>query len=466
MLDDATLRNFPRERQVFRPYIVTDKVAISVVGLGYVGAVSVGCLSGLGHQIVGVDVDPSKLDCIQNGKSPMEEKGLNTLLAQGVARGVIDTTNEISVAIERTDVTLVSVGTPTSPDGGCDLRYIESVADEIGRSLAGKSEFHVIVLRSSVPPGTTEGVVARRIERLSGKVMGRDFGIGFAPEFLREGVAVDDFKNPPKTVIGASDDRTASIVAKIFDPVDPNPLMAPIEVAELVKYVDNVWHATKVSFANEVGRLSKALDIDGRHVMDIFCKDTKLNLSPYYLKPGFAYGGSCLPKEVRAVAHLAETHDISLPVVQSLAESNAEQIETALRLLGNSGARRVGILGVAFKAGTNDLRESPTLEVMKELSENGVDVKIHDACLSPQNLSESIGHAVAGKPRLEELAAEMPGMLVADAERLLDEVDAILVTHNTANYRHLLRNWGKPIVDAVGLFSPAERSANIDGLGW
>ncbi|MEL7048780.1 MAG: nucleotide sugar dehydrogenase, partial [Pseudomonadota bacterium] len=278
-----------------------DKPAISVVGLGYVGAVSMACLSHLGFRMVGVDVCHDKISSINEGRAPIVENRLGDLLAEGVAAERISATDNLVAAVLDTDVTFMSVGTPTSQDGSCDLTYVRQASRAIGQALAMKESYHVVVLRCSVPPGTTMDVVAEDVQKASGKMLGRDFGMCFNPEFLREGVAVADFFEPPKTVVGASDQRAAETVSAIYGAIDDKVIFTSIAAAEMVKYVDNIWHAAKVAFGNEVGRICKALEIDSHDVMNIFVQDTKLNLSPYYLKPGFAFGGSCLPKEVRAV---------------------------------------------------------------------------------------------------------------------------------------------------------------------
>jgi GDP-mannose 6-dehydrogenase len=451
----------------FRPRIVTDKVAISVIGLGYVGAVSCGCLAELGHRVVGVDLDDTKVQSIARGETPIHEAALGDLLSVGVERDLIDATTDLRDAVTNTQVTIVAVGTPTAEDGGCDYTYIEAVAREIGAVVAAKDEFHTIVLRCSVPPGTTTKVLGRIVEEVSGKSMGRDFGLAFVPEFLREGVAVDDFHNPPKTVIGATDDRTAAIVSKIFLPVDNMPILTEIETAELVKYVDNVWHATKVCFANEVGRLSKSMDVDGRSVMDIFCEDTKLNLSSYYLKPGFAFGGSCLPKEVRAVNHLAERNNVDLPLISSLVPSNDAQISEALRMVRATGAGRVAVLGLAFKAGTDDLRESPILDVMADLIENGTKLRAHDAAVTPQTpIRQQLSYVRNGASGLAVLADQLETILCDDAEAAIDGADAVIVTHNMPEYRERLAKHDIPVIDVVQLFAEGSEPENCAGIGW
>lgn len=449
-------------------YPVVAKAAISVVGLGYVGSVTAGCLSDLGHRIIGVDVDPLKVAAIRSGTSPMYEEGLDELLADGVARGTIEATHDLADAVARTDVTLVSVGTPTAADGSCDLRYVEAVADQLGSAIAGLDRFHVVVLRSSVPPGTTHGVVGRRIEEISGKSLGVDFGLAFAPEFLREGEAVSDFRDPPKTVIGASDPRTEAMLARIFEPVDNAPILSRIETAELVKYVDNVWHAAKVCFANEVGRLSKAMGIDGREVMDVFCEDTKLNISARYLKPGFAYGGSCLPKEVRAAAHIGAGLGVELPMIDSLARSNEVQVKRAVELIRATGARRVAVLGLAFKPGTDDLRESAILDVVARLMADGIDVTAHDAHFA------SAGHLaqrLSGDPRTRNadfarMAAQIPSRLAGDAGQAIAEADAVIVNHDIPAYRALLDSCELPIVDLAQVLKRKSGEARYEGIGW
>ena len=464
---DATNGQVALDLSQFLPRIVSDKAAISVVGLGYVGAVSCGCFAALGHRVIGVDVDERKVELIGQGRTPIHEARLGDLLADGVAVGRIAATHDLSAAVLDTQVTLVAVGTPTAEDGGCDYRYIEAAAREIGRALAAKADFHAVVLRCSVPPGTTRGVMGRIIEEVSGKVAGRDFGLAFVPEFLREGVAVDDFHNPPKTVIGATDDRTSAMVARLFDPVDAAPIRTEIETAEMVKYVDNVWHAMKVCFANEVGRLSKSMGVDGRRVMEVFVQDDKLNLSPYYLKPGFAYGGSCLPKEVRAVSHLAGAQGVELPLIGSLGRSNELQIAEALRLVRATGATRIGVLGLAFKAGTDDLRESPILDVMSELMDEGVKLLAHDAAVTVDTPIEAqLAYVRNGAHGLARLARRLPGMLCDSPEDVIAASDAIIVTHNLPAYRALLSRASLPVIDVVQLFDAAPEGCAYAGIGW
>ncbi len=450
---------------------IVSKPAISVVGLGYVGAVSTACLSSLGHRVVGVDIDPAKVADIAAGRSPIHEKGLEELLTEGVEDGLISATDDLVVAVEDTDVTFVSVGTPTAPDGGCDHRFIEAAARSMAAGLARKSGFHVFVMRCSIPPGTTMSVMTPILETVSGKTLGADFGVAFNPEFLREGVAVEDFYIPPKTVIGATCDRTANILRQIYAPVDDAPIITSIETAEMVKYVDNVWHAAKVCFANEVGRLAKSQGVDSHEVMDVFCQDHKLNLSPYYLKPGFAYGGSCLPKEVRAVAHIAKSAGVSVPMIENLGTSNQAQIDEAIRMVRATGARRVGVLGIAFKPGTDDLRESPILEVIAALRAEGVEISAHDPAITADtNIEGQLGYVKHGSPGLAALAEDLRGFLVEDAADIAERSDAIIVTQRDPFYATLTRQAMEqsrtPVIDVVRAFEELPTSAAYRGIGW
>lgn len=448
--------------------LVEAKPSISVVGLGYVGAVSTACLSSLGHHVIGVDIDQTKIDCIANGKSPIHEKDLERLLTEGVEKDLVTATDDLEQAVVDTDVTFVSVGTPTAADGGCDHSYIEAAARAIGAGLKRKSDFHVIVMRCSIPPGVTMGFMAPIIEEVSELKAGVDFGVCFNPEFLREGVAVEDFYAPPKTVIGANDDRSANILSRIYEAVDENPIITSVETAEMVKYVDNVWHATKVCFGNEVGRLCKPLGVDSHEVMDVFVQDTKLNLSPYYLKPGFAFGGSCLPKEVRAVSHIAKQQGVSLPMIDSLTVSNKTHIDEAAEMVRKTGARKVGVLGLAFKPGTDDLRESPILEVIASLNAEGVEVMVHDIAITPETpLEGQLAYVRHGSKGLQALASDLPQMMRSDVRDVAAEADALIVTHANDLYREVLAETPEtPVIDVVRVEKQAPQRPTYNGIGW
>jgi GDP-mannose 6-dehydrogenase len=465
------INNLVAEQQnVFELFNVKKpKPSISIIGLGYVGAVSTACLANLGHEVIGADLDALKVDQIANGISPIHEENLQNLLQDGVEDELITATTDVTAAVRDTDITFVSVGTPTKSDGGCDASYIISAAQMIGEGLKQKNAYHLVVMRCSIPPGTTLNVMVPEIEKASGLKMGEDFGICFNPEFLREGTAIADFEAPPKTVIGANDERAAIALTEVYQPVDENVIITTIEAAEMIKYVDNIWHATKVCFANEVGRICKPLDIDSHEVMNIFVQDTKLNLSPYYLKPGFAYGGSCLPKEVRAVAHLGEELGIDLPLVNSLAKTNEEQIQSAVDLVKKTGKRKIGFLGLAFKAGTDDLRESPILEVIASLLKEGYDVKTHDPAIGKDTAIKGQFNYVRNVcPHLEQLIDELPDMMTDDCSELVDDCDVVVVTQKNANFQMQVgaRMHNKQVIDLVRLFDELPKTQSYEGIGW
>lgn len=442
---------------------------ISVIGLGYVGAVSIACLSNLGFKMIGVDTCAEKVKAIQSGKSPIVEKHLENLLYTGCRRGDIKTTQSIGDAVMKSDISFISVGTPTAEDGSCDIQAILAVSEEIGTALAGKQSYHLVVLRCSVPPGTTRKSVIPMIEAMSGKRAGEDFGVCFNPEFLREGVAISDFYEPPKTVIGASDSYAAEMLAKIFALIDDDIIHTSIECAEMVKYVDNVWHATKITFANEIGRICKPLEIDSHKVMDIFVQDTKLNLSPYYLKPGFAFGGSCLPKEVRAVEHLAQECGVRTPLISSLMPSNCGQIEQAFELAYPYFGRKFGFLGLSFKAGTDDLRESPTIELMSLLLDHNQQIAAYDPNLRlGPALKDQIEYARHATPRLTDLMAGLADIIESDLDALLVSCDVLIVSHCTREFREAVRRRrpGTAVIDLVRLFRTPPRDAGYHGIAW
>ncbi len=443
--------------------------SISVIGLGYVGAVSVACFANLGFRMVGADVVPAKVEAIRQGHSPIVEEGLETLLRDGVARKLIHATTDVEQAVRDTDITFLSVGTPTAKDGGCDMTYVRAAAQSIGKAIRDKDGYHLVVMRCSVPPGTTMGVVVPEIEEASGKDLDVGFGVCFNPEFLREGVAVKDFYAPPKTVIGASCERAAAHLAQVYRVVDEHILLCSITGAEMVKYIDNVWHAAKVTFANEVGRLCKAVEVDSHEVMNIFVEDTKLNLSPYYLKPGFAFGGSCLPKEVRAVEHLSRAYQIQTPLFDALMESNRQQIDEGLKMIRRFPGKRIGFLGVAFKCDTDDLRESPALELMAALNGEGADFCAYDPNLkldsSTRSHFEYMRHA---RPHLATLMDELPNVLRPSLDDVVQECEVLVVSHCRDDYRSAVarRPAGMHVIDLVRLFPDRPDDATYHGISW
>jgi GDP-mannose 6-dehydrogenase len=447
----------------------SEKPAISVIGLGYVGAVSMACLSHLGFRMVGVDVSREKVESINEGRSPIVEERLGDLLKEGVESSRISATQNLVAAVFETDVTFLSVGTPTSKDGGCDFTFVRQASRAIGQAIGMKSAYHVVVLRCSVPPGTTIDVVVPEIEQASGKKLGPDFGVCFNPEFLREGVAVADFFAPPKTVVGASDARAERTVTAIYEAVDKKVIFTSIEAAEMVKYVDNVWHATKVAFGNEVGRLCKKLNIDSHDVMNIFVKDLKLNLSPYYLKPGFAFGGSCLPKEVRAVSHIAHAMGVEVPLIDSLTVSNQRHIAQAITLLQPFKGKRIGFLGVTFKPDTDDMRESPTLDVMATLLSSGETIKAYDPNLNfgplLQHQIDYVRHAVPAQAKLMD---ELQALTFASAAELVANSDVVVVSHATDEFLQVVkeRNPDIHVLDLARLFKVIPADKTYHGIAW
>lgn len=464
--NDASRARFERP---LAPKRDVEVPAISVVGLGYVGAVSMACLSHLGFRMVGVDIAADKVEAINEGRSPIVEDRLGELLDEGVQGGLVAATDNLVAAVLQTDVTMISVGTPTADDGSCDLSFVRKASRAIGQAISMKSSYHVVVLRCSVPPGTTLDVVAPEIEKASGKRLGPDFGVCFNPEFLREGVAVADFFAPPKTVVGASDDRAAETVSAIYEAVDKKVIFTSIAAAEMVKYVDNVWHAAKVAFGNEVGRICKALDIDSHDVMDIFVQDTKLNLSPYYLKPGFAFGGSCLPKEVRAVGHLAGDLGVEVPLIDSLMPSNRSHVAQAVRMLKPYAGKRIGFLGLTFKPGTDDLRESPTLDLMSHLLADGETLLAYDGNLDfgpmLQGQIDYVRHAV---PRQAKLMDELEALTLPDADALVANSDVVVVSHATDEFRSALakRASNVDVIDLARLSRKLPKSDSYQGIAW
>ncbi len=449
--------------------VTSAKPAISVIGLGYVGAVSMACLAHVGFRMVGVDISLDKVRAIKEGRSPIVEARLGDLLSEGVRSGRIDATQNLIAAVLDTDVTFMSVGTPTAKHGGCDFTYVRQASRAIGQAIAMKSSYHVVVLRCSVPPGTTLDVVAPEIETASGKKLGLDFGICFNPEFLREGVAVADFFAPPKTVIGVSDQRAADVVARIYKAIDEKVIFTSIAAAEMVKYADNVWHATKVAFGNEIGRICKSLAIDSHDVMNIFVKDLKLNLSPYYLKPGFAFGGSCLPKEVRAVAHLAAEQGVVVPLIDSLMATNSAHIDQAVKILDGFKGQRIGFLGLTFKAATDDLRESPTLELMARLLAKGETLSAYDPNLHfGPLLKGQIDYVRHACPAQANLMDHLEGLCVADAAALIAGSDIVVVSHATDEFRNAVRqrDAGIHVLDLARLFPVPPSEATYQGIAW
>jgi len=434
------------------------KTSLSILGMGYVGAVSAACFADLGHTVIGVDPDENKIESIANGHSPIVEKGLPELLAKAHEKELLRATTDTIDAVLNTDVTFVSVGTPSKLNGACDLIYLRQAAEQLGEALKIKATYHLIVFRSTTPPRTTREVMIPILEKFSGKVCGEDFGVCFNPEFLRESTAIEDFYQPPKTVIGCFDDRSGKFAAKLYNGVAGELIQTSLEAAEFVKYIDNTWHAVKVSFANEVGRLCKATGVDSHDVMDIFVKDQKLNLSPYYLKPGFAYGGSCLPKDTRGISHLAASLDVDLPLIDSLPVTNKCHVKHAIAIIEKYHPKTVGIVGLTFKSGTDDLRESPSIKLAKALQILGYKVRYFDPNMNT--------------PRMrEQLCRDHENLThshCALSDTLIMQSDLVVIAHPD-DYAAKIAVKAKqtiPVIDLVRLTEQVSRDNNYEGICW
>jgi GDP-mannose 6-dehydrogenase len=401
---------------------------ISIFGLGYVGAVITGCFAKQGHRVIGVDTEATKVALINSGKSPIIEPELDGLIADGVRAGRISATTDFETAVLGSDLSMICVGTPSKPAGDLDLSFVARVCEAIGSVLKTKKERHLVVARSTMLPGSVEGTLIPALERTSGKKAGPDFGVAINPEFLRESTAVYDFYNPPKTVIGAAHEADAAAVASLYDGLNAPRIVTSLKAAEMVKYADNIFHALKVTFANEIGTLCKTRGIDSQEVMRIFCEDKKLNLSPAYLKPGFAFGGSCLPKDLRALTRFAVTEGVAVPMLAAITESNEQQIRAAINLVASKNRRRIGVLGFAFKGGTDDLRESPVVTLIEALLGKGFEIKLYDSYVS---LARLIG---ANRQYIEQRIPHIARLMVDSIDEIVESSELILIGNQSAEF--------------------------------
>ena len=435
---------------------------ISIFGLGYVGSVSAACFAKDGQTVVGVDVATPKVDAINAGLAPIVEKDLGDLIRDGVDSGRLRATTDARAAVLETDLSMICVGTPSQPNGNLGIGYLVQTCEDIGRVLREKDAFHIVVVRSTVLPGTLRDVVIPTLEAASGKKAGIGFGICNNPEFLRESTAVHDYYNPPKTVIGASDSRSAEIVKGLYAHLPGPMIVTEIEVAELVKYADNAWHALKVGFANEIGVIAKAVGVDSHKVMEIFCQDTKLNLSPYYLKPGYAFGGSCLPKDVRALSYAARTRDLDMPILNSILPSNDVHVQRGVDLVLAKGKRKIGVLGFSFKAGTDDLRESPLVRLIEALIGKGLDLKLYDKNV---NTAKLVG---ANKSYIMNHIPHISRLMAESMEDVLNHADVIVIGNGAAEFRDVPGRLkpGQQVVDLVRIVDPAAGLDGYEGICW
>ncbi len=435
---------------------------VAIFGLGYVGTVSAGCLVSSGHEVIGIDPVQTKVDMINNGQSPIIEAEIGELIASAVAGGRLRATGEVAQAIQETELSFVCVGTPSQSNGNLDLRYIKRVCEQIGQALKQRDEWHTIVIRSTILPGTMFQIVIPALEQSSGKTAGTDFGVCHNPEFLREGSAVRDFHCPPKTVIGELDQTSGDLLAQLYTGI-PGPFVrTDLKTAEMVKYSDNSWHALKIGFANEIGNLCKSFDIDAHEVMKIFCQDQKLNISSAYLLPGFAFGGSCLPKDLRALGYWAKMHDLELPILNSILQSNEVQVARGLRLIMDKGHKRIGVLGFSFKAGTDDLRESPMIEVIERLIGKGYDLRIFDRNVS---LAKLVG---ANKDFILHRVPHISGLMVNSIDAVLDHAETVVIGNKDPGFHVVPQRLHKDqcLVDFVRISNKRSKNGKYDGICW
>jgi GDP-mannose 6-dehydrogenase len=436
---------------------------ISVFGLGYVGTVTGACLAELGHEVLGADVNPLKVGLINAGKSPIVEKDINEIIRKVVGNGTFRATEDVAGAVRATELALVCVGTPSLPNGGLELDAVRRVASQIGRALRTVRRYFVVVVRSTVLPGTVEDVVVPILERQSGRKAGRDFGVCMNPEFLREGTSVHDFYHPPKHVLGEIDPRSGNVLLKIYKDVGAPTFRVPLKIAEMVKYCDNSFHALKVAYANELGGLCREYGIDSHRVMDIFCADTKLNISPAYLKPGFAFGGSCLPKDVRALTSETKRLDLEAPILNAIIPSNKAQIAGVVRTLRAFKGKKIGFLGLSFKGGTDDLRESPIVEVIETLLGKGFDLRIYDKYVS---IARLLG---ANKAYIEKEIPHIADLIEDKIEDLAAYADVLVIANHSAEYAALAKTLDrrKTLIDLVRIVDePARLRAAYHGIAW
>jgi GDP-mannose 6-dehydrogenase len=436
---------------------------ISIFGLGYVGAVSLACLSRDGHEVVGVDIDRTKLELIAAGKTPVVEEGMVELMQQVAASGRVTVTTDARAAVQASELSLVCVGTPSAPNGSQDQKAILQLAREIGEALKTKTEPHIVVFRSTVVPGTVEDVLRPIVEQASGKRDGVDFHLCFQPEFLREGSSIRDYDKPPFTIIGANHELPAERLQALFGQLPCKFIRTSVRAAEMMKYCCNNFHALKITFANETARLCAALGVDPFEVMDLVCQDTQLNISKAYLKPGFAFGGSCLPKDLRATSYLAKVHDVELPMLSNILASNQAHLAVALDKVLATGKRRVGFLGLSFKTGTDDLRESPLVTLAEQLIGKGLQLSIYDPEV---HLSQLLG---ANRRYIEQHLPHIGGLVRGEMDAVIAESEVLVVGIGTPEVAEALARLSRPeqvVIDLARLGNRERIAAAVDGLCW
>ena len=436
---------------------------VSIFGLGYVGAVSLACLGRDGHQVTGVDIDDTKLELIRNGKSPIVESGILELVEEVVASGRIDVTNDAATAIANTELSFVCVGTPSLPNGDQDLRAMTRLAEQIGQALRDKDERHTVVIRSTVQPGTVENTVIPLLEEHSGKKAGEGFSVCFQPEFLREGSSIKDYDNPPMTVVGSADDAATAQLRELFGSLPCQFIVTDIRTAETLKYACNTYHALKISFANEIGRICQALGADSHRVMNLLCEDKQLNISRAYLRPGFAFGGSCLPKDLRALLYMAKRDDVDVPMLAALLPSNRIHVEHALDLVLARGERSVGVIGLSFKSGTDDLRESPMVTLVEMMIGKGLKLRIFDPEV---RVSRLIG---ANKRYIDEAIPHIGDLMCDSVEEAFEDAGTVIVGLSDRDILEKVYELNRPgqyILDLVGMDDSERVRGDFQGICW
>jgi GDP-mannose 6-dehydrogenase len=438
--------------------------SISVFGLGYVGTVTAACLAHKGHNVIGVDLSSAKVEALQSGRSPIVEPKVGSLISESHSANHLHATSDPEYAVLNSEISFLCVGTPSLRNGKLDLGHIEPVCREIGQVLKKKNGFHLVVLRSTVLPGTAETIVVPALEKSSGKQLGQDFGVCVNPEFMREGTAVADFLEPAMTIIGAADSKHSAVLREIYQWAPGRIFETSFRSAEMVKYVCNAWHAVKVSFANEVGTLAKELGVDAEALVEIFTADTKLNISATYLKPGFAFGGSCLPKDVRALNYRARELDLNLPLFQSILPSNDEHLDRAVQIVLETGKKKVGMLGLSFKAATDDLRESPQVQLVKRLIGEGRQIRIWDDNVS---LGQLIG---SNRQYIEEVIPHIGSLLSTSLADVLRDAEVVIIGTRGVNRDELRRSLrpDQTVIDLVNLerASRPATSGHYEGICW
>jgi GDP-mannose 6-dehydrogenase len=433
---------------------------ISIFGLGYVGCVSLGCLAKNGHHVVGVDTNLAKVEQINSGKATIIEKDVDIIIAEQRSAGRISATTDIHLAVKGSDISIIAVGTPSTDKGHLNLQYIFKVAENIGQALLLKDTFHIIAIRSTIMPGTCDKF-ASVVEGISGKKRNVDFAIVDNPEFLREGTAVHDYYNPPLTLIGSDNRNAAEKVADLYRQLPGEIIITDLKIAEIMKYVNNTYHALKISFGNEIGNICSELKIDSHKVMEIFCKDKQLNISPYYFKPGFAYGGSCLPKDLKGLRTLAHDLYIDVPVIDSIDKTNDFQIQRAVKLIYKYWDKKLGFLGLSFKAGTDDLRNSPAVSIIETLLGKGCNIVIYDKNI---NLAMLTG---TNKEFIDSRIPHLSSLMVSDPVKLIRDCDVIVINTKESEFVDLVADLDdKIIIDFVRLDDSIISKSNYSGINW